>query len=290
MSKFAAHLWALFCIAVWGSSFVLTTILMDSFSPAKLVFYRFLIGYLVILFCYPKQEKMDLKDRLGMLLFGFIGVTVYYLCESYALKYTYAANVSILVTFAPLITVFLSYLLNRSERINRRFILGSFIALLGVALVIFNGKVVLQLNPIGDLLALGAAFCWAIYSILLRHYAKHYSELFLTRQILLNGCLTLMPLAVFDSNPWNLLALFELKNLFALILLGVLASGACYVLWNIANVKIGIVAANAYVYVSPFVTLITAYLFLNQPVTPMSLFGCILIIGGVAIYEGALFK
>lgn len=263
---------------------------MESLTPAKLVFYRFLIGYLVVLLAYPKQEKMELKDRLGMLLFGFIGVTVYYLCESYALKYTYAANVSILVTFAPLITVFLSRLFNKDERISRRFILGSTIALLGVALVIFNGKVVLKLNPLGDLLALGAAVCWSVYSLLLRHYAKRYSEMFLSRQILFNGCITLLPLAVFDSGPWNLLALVEPLNLFSLLLLGALASGICYVLWNVANVKIGIVAANAYVYVSPFVTLVAAYLFLKQPVTLMSLFGCILIIGGVAIYEGALYK
>ena len=41
-------------------------------------------------------------------------------------------------------------------------------ALLGVVLVTFNGKAVLKVNPVGDLLAFGAAFMWAAYSVIVR--------------------------------------------------------------------------------------------------------------------------
>ncbi|MDO4500104.1 MAG: DMT family transporter [Erysipelotrichaceae bacterium] len=285
MSNRKAHLSALFCIIVWGSAFVGTSILLESFSPSKLVFYRFLVGYLFVLLYNHKSLKMDLKDTLGMIPFGLVGVTIYYLCESYALNYTYAANVSILITFAPLLTILLNVLIHKNEKIKKQFISGSFVALIGVIMVIFNGKVVLKLSPVGDFLALGAAMCWALYSILLKYYSSKYDEILITRKVLFYGCLTLFPIAFLDKSPWNISLIFELKNLLLFIFLGGLASGVCYILWNIANVKIGIVAANIYVYVSPFVTLIAAYIFLHEPITLMSVIGCILIILGVAISE-----
>lgn len=59
-------------------------------------------------------------------------------------------NVSFIVCTAPLITTFLAILFVRSIKATVPLILGSLIALLGVALVIYNGHFVLKLNPLGD--------------------------------------------------------------------------------------------------------------------------------------------
>ena len=50
-------------------------------------------------------------------------------------------------------------------------------AFLGVILVVFNGSVILNLNPAGDLLAIGAAFSWAIYGILLKGVQRTFLQL-----------------------------------------------------------------------------------------------------------------
>lgn len=45
---------------------------------------------------------------------------------------------------------------------------GSLLALVGVALVVYNGSFVLEISPLGDFLTLLAAFSWAFYSLIMR--------------------------------------------------------------------------------------------------------------------------
>ncbi|MGN0574322.1 MAG: EamA family transporter, partial [Acutalibacteraceae bacterium] len=78
-------------------------------------------------------------------------------------------------------------------------------------------------------------------------------------------------------------ALKEPKMLLNLLFLGVLGSGICYVLWSKAVLRLGVVKTNNYIYVSPFVTLLTGAIFLSEPITPMGIFGALLIISGVII-------
>ena len=71
--------------------------------------------------------------------------------------------------------------------------------MLGIGLISFNGAS-LQLNPIGDLLALLAAFLWACYSILTRKISSFgYNTILTTRRVFFYGILFMIPaLFLFD--------------------------------------------------------------------------------------------
>jgi len=77
--------------------------------------------------------------------------------------------------------------------------------------------------------------------------------------------------------------LLQKDTLFSIIFLGVLGSGVSYVLWNMATRILGVIKVNAYIYVNPFVTMITAGIFLGEPVTVMGIIGAVMIIGGVVL-------
>lgn len=282
-SKLFAHSGALFSILVWGSTFVASKMLLEVTSVSKLLFTRFVIGYVILLLLEHKQLFLNLKDEFGMFLFGLIGVTVYNFCETTALKYTYAANVSILVTLAPLITIYISHLIHK-EKVHSKMLIGSFIALIGAIFVIFNGNIELHLSFKGDALAFLAAFCWAFYSLLLRHFSNKYDDMLITRKLLFYGMITLFPLALSDHTAWSI-HMFKGYHLLQLLFLGGLGSGLCYITWNKSNVILGIHAANAYVYAIPFVTLFAANFFLHEPITLMSIIGCIFILIGVILNE-----
>ena len=66
-------------------------------------------------------------------------------------------------------------------------------AFLGVALVVFNGKFILKLNPIGDMLTLGASIMWVLYSIIILKVQGKYSSAIISRKIFFYGVLTLLP-------------------------------------------------------------------------------------------------
>ena len=119
-----------------------------------------------------------------MVLLGITGGSVFFLAENYAVGLTYVNNVSFIVCTAPLLTVLLGItFVKEHQNASWSLILGSLIALLGVATVIFNGSFVLHLNPWGDLLTLLASLCWAVYSLLMKKISHSYSAVFITRKI-----------------------------------------------------------------------------------------------------------
>ncbi len=61
------HILAFVCIMIWGSTFVSSKILLDSFTPIELLFIRFLIGFLTLCILSPKILKQKIeKMRFGI--------------------------------------------------------------------------------------------------------------------------------------------------------------------------------------------------------------------------------
>lgn len=46
--KLAGHLAALFTIVIWGTTFIYTKILLTEFQPVEILFFRYVIGFLVL--------------------------------------------------------------------------------------------------------------------------------------------------------------------------------------------------------------------------------------------------
>lgn len=49
----AGHLSALLTIIIWGTTFISTKILLTDFQPVEILFFRFVMGLLVLLLVYP---------------------------------------------------------------------------------------------------------------------------------------------------------------------------------------------------------------------------------------------
>ena len=284
LGELSGHLIALATICVWGSTFIFSKTLLDVFTPVQIMLLRFFVAYAVLWCMYPKTEKTTARDNLGIFFMSLFADTVYFLCENNALRYTLASNVSILVASAPIWTAVLAHFFIKGNKLRKNTVYGSLIALVGVALVVFNGTVVLKFNPFGDMLSMAAAICWALYSVMITHYVHRFSSFFLMRRMTFFAILTTLPLAFFMGElNMPLYEFADPHKLFCIVFLGILGSGISYVTWNIATRTLGIVKVNTYIYVNPFVTLVTGALFLHEPITLMSVIGALLIICGVII-------
>ena len=284
LGELSGHLIALATICVWGSTFIFSKTLLDVFTPVQIMLLRFFVAYAVLWCMYPKTEKTTARDNLGILFMSLFADTVYFLCENNALRYTLASNVSILVASAPIWTAVLAHFFIKGNKLRKNTVYGSLIALVGVALVVFNGTVVLKFNPFGDMLSMAAAICWALYSVMITRYIHRFSSFFLMRRMTFFAILTTLPLAFFMGElNMPLYEFADPHKLFCIVFLGILGSGISYVTWNIATRRLGIVKVNTYIYVNPFVTLVTGALFLHEPITLMSVIGALLIICGVII-------
>lgn len=202
-SKTLAYIVALLTVIVWGETFVSSKILLaHGLRPADIFVFRFVIAYAGMwLLSHKKFLSRSWKDELLMLLLGIFGGSLYFLTENTALEYTTASNVAIILCATPLVTSILMAALYRDERMKRSQFAGAFVAIIGLAMIIFNGEVILKLNPLGDNLALGAVLCWGAYSMLMKRVAGRYDTAFVTRKVFGYGLLTILPYFVIFGWP-----------------------------------------------------------------------------------------
>lgn len=284
-NKLAYHILAISIIAIWGVTFINTKFLIiNGLNPQEIFLLRFILAYIGIWAFSPHKLFTDnWRDELTTLMLGVAGGSLYFWAENTAIQYSLVNNVAFIVCNAPLLTLFLGMAFSKEIRATKKIVMGSLISLIGVALVIFNGSFILRLNPIGDFLALVAAGAWAVYSLLMRGLTNRYNVTFLTRKVFFYGILTILP--AFLIKPWQ----FPLENLaepviwMNLLFLSIIAALICFVLWNIVIRELGALSSANYIYLSPVSTMIASAIFLQEPVTWISIAGSILILSGLFI-------
>lgn len=283
--KPAGHLAALFTILIWGTTFISTKILLEDFGPVEILFLRFAIGYGALFLACPHRMKGEgRRQELTFAMAGLCGICLYYLLENIALTYTMASNVGVILSAAPFFTAILSRLfLQSEEKLRANFFTGFVVAMAGIVLISFNGSR-LELNPLGDILAVLAAFVWACYSILTRKISGYgYPVILTTRRIFFYGILFLVPTAFFFD--FHLTRLADTANLFNILYLGLGASALCFVTWNFAVGALGAVKTSVYIYMVPVITVVTSVLVLKEPVTWISAAGTLLTVAGLFLSE-----
>ena len=284
-NKLAYHILAISIIAIWGVTFINTKFLiLNGLNPQEIFLLRFILAYIGIWTFSPHKLFTDnWRDELTTLMLGITGGSLYFWAENTAIQYSLVNNVAFIVCNVPLLTLFLGMAFSKEIRATKNIVMGSLISLIGVALVIFNGSFILRLNPIGDFLALVAAGAWAVYSLLMRGLTNRYNVTFLTRKVFFYGILTILP--AFLIKPWQ----FPLENLaepviwMNLLFLSIIAALICFVLWNIVIRELGALSSANYIYLSPVSTMIASAIFLQEPVTWISIAGSILILSGLFI-------
>lgn len=54
--KRTGHLPVLLAILIWGTTFIFTKILLADFQPMEILFFRFIMGYLILLIAYIRSH------------------------------------------------------------------------------------------------------------------------------------------------------------------------------------------------------------------------------------------
>ena len=285
--EISGHLAAAITILIWGTTFISTKILLGSFTPIEILFYRFSIGFITLAIIFPRRLKgTNIKQELMFAGAGLCGVTLYFLLENIALTYTLASNVGVIISIAPFFTAILSHWFLENERPKTNFFIGFVVAIMGIFLINFNGSMILKLNPVGDLLAVLAAVVWAVYSILTRKISGFgHNTIQTTRRIFLYGLLFIIPALFIFPFEWGIERFSHSTNLFNILFLGFGASALCFVTWNTAVGILGAVKTSIYIYMVPAITVITSILVLHEKITWVAACGMVLTVAGLFISE-----
>lgn len=269
---------------IWGETFVSTKMLLNAgLMPADIFFYRFLLAYVLTWFVsYKRLFCRNITDELTTFVLGVLGGSLYFLTENMALVYSTASNVAILLSSCPLLTALLLSIFYKSERLSKKQIFGSLLAFLGMVMVVLNGQLILHLNPRGDALAIGAAVCWAFYSLLIKRVMHKYSSWFISRKVFFYGLLTILPYYALVSPLNTDVSILTRPVVYGnLLYLGSVASMFCYIMWNWTLSKLGAVKATNYLYLQSLFTMVFASLILHERITWMAIAGAAILILGM---------
>ena len=281
------HIAAFLTILIWGTTFISTKVLLISFKPVEILFIRFMIGYFALWCVCPRRLKVRMRKQVWYFAAaGLCGVTLYYLFENIALTYTLASNVGVIISIAPFFTVIFSCLFLHDRRPNIRFFAGFLIALAGIFLISFGGEKNLQLNPVGDLLAVIAAMIWAAFSTITKKISGFgYNTIQTTRRTFFYGLIFMVPALLLMDFHMELQQFASLKNLLNLLFLGFGASALCFVTWNLAVKILGSVKTSVYIYMVPVITAVTSALILHEKLTRTIISGIVLTLIGLFLSE-----
>ena len=270
-------------VVIWGCTFVQTKILINSgLRPDEIFLFRFTLAYILILLLAGKRLFLDnWTDEVLAVALGLTGGSLYFVTENYALAYGYCSNVALIVCLTPMITALIVGCFYKSERMGRSAVIGSAIAFVGMALVVFNGNFILQLSPLGDVLALAACLCWALYTLIIKRLQDKYSNMLITRKIFGYGLLTILPMLLVRGVDIELLVDGGAVVWGNILFLGCVASLLCFLGWNFCLERLGTVRATNLLYLNPVISITTSAIVLGERVTWIAILGAVLILTGL---------
>jgi len=279
------HLLVFITILIWSVAFVGNKVLLFYITPIEVMLYRFILAYVVLLLIYPSLNTIkSLKDEIYFFMIGFLGIFLYFLLENYALKYTQATNVGLYMGAIPLFTAIIAHFILQDEKLSKNIIIGFTLAMVGMALILLDGKG-FSLRLKGDMIAILAAFTFALYSTILKLAPKGYHFIVVTRKSFLYAIVLMILYHFISHQPLHLQALLLPKVYGNIIFLGLFASSLAFLFYKKGVEIIGSVKSTNYIYLVPLLTAITGIIVLDEQLTIKMIIGGILILIGLYIAQ-----
>jgi drug/metabolite transporter (DMT)-like permease len=170
-----------------------------------------------------------------------------------------------------------------AEAANAVKLIGSAVAFVGVALVVAAGPgLSLGASLVGDVLTLGAALCWAIYTAFGATILRRHSPLVTTTWAIVTGTLFLAPVGIAQLATVDL-AMVGLPAILAVIYAGTLAAGFANVIVFQGVKLLGPTRVTSLQSLVPALAVVLAAIFLAEPIRPAQILGGAVILVGVAL-------
>ncbi len=269
----------------WATNAVLGRWLKDDVGPLTLTALRFTVAtsaLALILRRAPHAERRPGADRwwlLGMSLMGVLGFSpLLYL----GLRYSTAANSSLIQGFSPLITALIAGFII-GEPASARQKLGALAGLIGVAGLVCRGSLTslmgLAFNP-GDLMFVAGAVAWALYSVFARRVMRSRSALSAT---FLSNLMALPVLLVVAAVEWQHVPInLRPATIAAIAHICLVPTLVGYWSWNRSVQDLGAGGAMVLYNTLPLYGVIMGAALLGEPLGwPHLVFGGLIVAGGL---------
>lgn len=257
----------LLCVsAIWGANLVAVKFLLGDLSPVNVILIRFITGsvLLFLLLFFLEDVKVPPRDIWRFTLLGAVGIALYQFLFTFALKYTSAVNVGILINMSPIYGGFLSSLFGYEKFVKKR-LLAIVTGFIGVYILMTKGDWASFMggDVAGNVLALLASLFWALYTILSKPLLEKHSPLKVTAYSMAAGSV-LLGFFVPSFFDWGELARLSLTGWLIVIFSIIFSIVVAFFLWYRGVARIGVSRTMIYQYCVPAFGAIAAYFMLSE--------------------------
>ena len=269
-------------VALWGSSFLFTAISVDTVDPISVVFYRLVLGALVLaLVVFARGQSFPRSARVwgGFLLMAIAGNALPFFLISWGQQTIDSGVAGMIMAIMPLMTMVFAHYFVEGETLNRYKIIGFSLGISGVALLlgpVFEGGARALVSGIA---IFTAATCYAVNAILIKRLPR-FSPMVGACGVLITASLVILPF-------WLLLApennSISQDSMMAVIWLGIGPTGiATIVLFSFID-RAGPTFLSTINYLVPVVAFFCGALLLAEPVSWHHFVALATILGGIGI-------
>jgi drug/metabolite transporter (DMT)-like permease len=287
---------AVAAITLWGVSFAVVKIALTEVSPFTLIAFRYGVAGVVLSFVAALTgawRTVGPRDLAAIAGLAAVGVFAQQTLQVVGQRYAAASVAAILASTAPALTVLLAVAFLK-ETLSPRQIAGVVLACIGAAVAsssdVIESSEADEQVVLGNLLVLGSAVVWAVFTIQTRRVTLARSPLAVTAGMCLFGCLYSLPLAIGEGRLGDLLHVSP-RGAFALTYMALGATVLAYLLNAYALKRLPASRVAAIQTLEPIsAVLAAAALLSDERITALLLIGGALTIIGVFLSERATGK
>lgn len=278
---------AILSMIFWSFSFVWVKVVYEAYGPLTTILFRLIISSVLLLIFTLLSRKLQPiapGDLKFFALMAFFEPFLYFMGESFGLKYVSSTIASVIVATIPLFTPLVAWYFYK-EKLSRTNLLGLVITFLGVSLVVLDSSFNFSASPLGVSLEFLAVVSAVGYSSVLKGMSFKYNTFtIITYQNLIGTILFLPFWFIFEYQDFQHVP-FNTKAFGAIVKLAIFASSFAFILYTYAVRNLGINKAGVFINIIPVFVAIIAFFVLGDRLNFHQMVGIAIVISGLLLVQ-----
>ena len=260
---------------IWGASFLLISIGLESFSPGLITWLRVALGAAALMVLPGARTPIQREDRPRLVALSFLWVAIPFTFFPIAQQWITSAVTGMLNGAMPIFTAAIAWLMLRSAP-RRAQVVGLVVGFLGIVAISGPSMGSGRSEALGVGLVVLATVFYSISVNIAAPLQQRYGSLPVMARMLVLATLWTAPLGI----PGLLSSTFSWRSFLAVLALGVLGTGTAFVIMGSLVGSVGSTRASITTYVIPVVATLLGVVILGETVTALAVTGMLLVIFG----------
>lgn len=285
--KSGARLAALAANIIFGFSFIFSKKALEVTEPLIILSVRFTVAFVVMtLIMLLRRHRFSVRGKpiLGLVAMAMAQPLLYFIFELYGLTLVSSALSGVIIALVPIAVMLLSAAF-LSEKPNFGQGLCAILSLAGISVMSIISNDGSRNSLLGILLLAAAVLCAAVFNVLSRSVAPHFTAFERTWFMMLIACpgFNIISAVFYRGEYFKKLALaFASPNfILAVLYLAVLSSVGAFFLYNYSSSVISAIEASSFSNIVTVVTVLAGVLILGERFSLPQYLLCAVILAGV---------